>query len=55
MKETQSHQQLLLYSLGRLSRFGGKGRSEAMPYNQGGLLSGYEEVWTFLICLWKKY
>ena len=26
--------------LGRLSRFGGKGRSDAMRYNQGGLLSG---------------
>ena len=33
--------------LGRLSRFGGKGRVEAIPYNQGGLLSGYDEDMDF--------
>ena len=33
--------------LGRLSRFGGKGRSDAIPYNQGGLLGGYDEDMDF--------
>ena len=33
--------------LGRLSRFGGKGRADAMRYNQGGLLSDYDEDMDF--------
>ena len=48
MEETQSAPTAFAPTgLGRLSRFGGKGRSEVMPYNQGGLLSGYEEDMDF--------